>query len=90
MPATSNKAITGPDFPSWSRPVADGTPDGLNVGGLRARTADTAAIAPVTAYLRLPDGTRVRLVVAGVEPGRQEFAVVGELPAGWELVRADG
>lgn len=88
--STLTKPITGPAFPSWSRPVADGTPDGLNVGGLRRRTADSSAIAPVTAYLRLPDGTRVRLVVAGVEPGREEFAVVAELPAGWTAVRADG
>lgn len=80
MPATNNRAITGPAYPSWSRSVARDDSGGLNVAAWRARTAGASAIAPVDVVLRLPDGTRVTLPHERLEVSPTAVAQVVGLP----------
>lgn len=82
MPATTrtDAAPTLPPYPSWARAVSADPADrdgAMNVGALRARTAQASSVAPFDVEVELADGTRVSapLVAVDVTPTRMLLRV---------------
>lgn len=85
MTATTRRDAdpTLPPYPSWARAVSADPADrdgAMNVGALRARTAEVSAVAPFDVHLELADGTLVALPVVGCEVTPRRMVLRVRLP----------
>lgn len=77
---TLGEVTSSVPYPSWAREVSDDVRSGINVGALRARTAEASSIAPFDVILRTDSGVLVRLELTDVLTDPKAMTLYVRLP----------